>query len=88
MARVINGMLCSPMNAHSLSRGDVVMVGMQNTGYASLTVLNNGEMPTRQDQRWIEFQVEGGGTFGMAFETNKPLDRVVGARSAAGGCLS
>jgi hypothetical protein len=76
------------MNAHSLGRGDVVMVGMDSAGHAPLTVLDNRDMPAQPGNRWIEFEVEGGGRFGMPFPTNKPLDRVVGARSAAGGSLS
>ena len=91
MARVINGLLTSPMNAHSLGRGDVVMVGTDEAGYAALTVADNREMPAAPDARWIEFQgvdETQGNRFGMPFAKNQPLDRVVGARSTAGGSHS
>ena len=98
MARVIQGLLTSPANAHSLGRGDMVMVGNDEAGYAALTVANNTEMRTEHGRRWIEFDTAApaslagcgghGDRFGMSFATNEPLPRVVGGRSSAGGSHS
>lgn len=88
MARVIEGMLTSPTNAHSHARGDMVMVGTDEAGYAALTVVDNREMPARPGHRWIEFEGAEGARFGVVFGTNEPLNRVVGARSTAGGSHS
>lgn len=90
MARVIitpaGPLLTSPMNAHSLTRGDQVVIGKDETGYAVLTVCDNRTMADR-GMRWIEFEGSAQARFGSEFGINEPVNRVVGARSGAGGGL-
>jgi hypothetical protein len=103
MARVIDtpsgALLTSPTNAHSFTRGDVVVVGTEEVGYAVLTVVDNRIPVEAPARRWLEFETatapnvagcgaKTGGGFGMEFGANEPLNRVVGGRSGAGGSHS
>lgn len=103
VARVIDtpvgALLTSPMNAHTLSRGDQVVIGTEDVGYAVLTVSDNRIPVGEPGSRWIEFEtatapnVAGcgartGGGFGIKYDANDPLNRVTGGRSSAGGSHS
>jgi hypothetical protein len=104
MAQIIDTLagplLTSPMNAHSFLRGDLVVIGNDEAGYAVLTVFNVQQIPDAPAKRWIQFEdaapavnragcgAATGDLFGMEFEANEPLNRVVGGRSTAGGSHS
>lgn len=96
MARVIDtpsgALLTSPMNAHSFGRGDEMVIGTEGVGYVVLEVRDNRIRADRSgcwiELLWLTADDMGGpvgAVFGMEFELNEPLDRVVGARSTAGG---
>ena len=103
MARQIDtptgAVLTSPMNAHSFTRGDMVAMGTDEVGYTVVTVIDNRIPHEAPARRWLEFETSAGpspvgcgaktgGGFGMEFDANEPLNRVVGGRSTAGGSHS
>lgn len=79
MARVIatpvGDLYTSKANAHAIGRGDRVCIGTDSAGYEVLDVVDNRQT-SRPGVLWLDF-----GLFGMEFDTNQPIDRVVGANS-------
>lgn len=104
MVRVIDtndagALLTSPMNAHSLSRGDVIVLGTEESGYESVTVFNVQIVHDAPARRWVEFAQDDrvnragcgaktGRLSGIEFGANEPVNRVVGGRSTVGGGLA
>jgi hypothetical protein len=79
--QVIDGILYSPVNAHALRKGDLIV-----TGYADMPTVRLTSPPTHIDGHWgraVLFDTTHGST--LEFALNAPVPRAVGA--GVGGVL-